>query len=215
MPRDKLVASQKLSPPIATNVKLHETSSWHLKGIVFRFMGIGFVLTIWLAICGVITAAYLLLFRSRVATSLKKATAIFGAVIGVVIALNIVIRIPDCFPSYVYESSFGIAPTPDVLELKGYRFKFGDSGDAFLRFRANKQTIEGIVARTRLYGINEIMFKRQTDSISPPSYWKPFEGKPKLFYESNRFDDSFGSSRAILCYDESNEVAHFYWIGVD
>src|SRR5262249_31885787 len=57
----------------------------------------------------------------------------------------------------------------------------GDSAHAFLRFRANKQTIERIVTRARLYEIDENMFKRQADSKSPPIYWKPFEGKPTLF----------------------------------
>jgi len=79
----------------------------------------------------------------------------------------------------------------------------GDSGYALLRFRANKQTIERIVTSARVYEIDEDMFKKQADSKSPPIYWKPFEGKSALFYESQRFDDSFGAGRAILCYDES------------
>jgi len=72
------------------------------------------------------------------------------------------------------------------------------------------------VTGKRLYEIDENMFRGQAppDSASR-SYWKPFDGKPTLFYESQWFDDAFGSSRAILCYDESAGVAHFYWIGVD
>jgi len=35
----------------------------------------------------------------------------------------------------------------------------------------------------------------------------------RIRYSSFSFD--CGTSRAILCYDESAGVAHFYWVGVD
>ncbi|MGH9754710.1 MAG: hypothetical protein ACREA2_18180 [Blastocatellia bacterium] len=184
-------------------------------------MGIGFALMFWVVIGSVVLASYLLLSRLErrypFATELKQVLVVIVAVVGIAAALSVTVNIVrGCFPGLVFESSFGFPPTSDVKELKGRRFIFGDSGDAFLRFHASKQTIERIVTGARLYQINENMFRRQAPSdLASPSYWRPFEGKPALFYESQWFDDSFGVSNAILCYDESIGVAHFYWIGVD
>ncbi|MBO0861113.1 MAG: hypothetical protein J2P21_22040 [Chloracidobacterium sp.] len=184
-------------------------------------MGIGFVLMFWALIGGVVMALYLPLSRLGrrypFADDTKRALVFFSAVADIAGAILFIVNIVrNSSPSLVFESSFGFSPTSDVKELEGGRSIFGDSGETFLRFRASRQTIQSIVAGRRLYEIDENMFMSQAphDSASQ-SYWKPFDGKPTLFYESQRFDDSFGSSSAILCYDESAGVAHFYWIGVD
>lgn len=180
-------------------------------------MGIGFVLTLWAVIGIIILASYLLLSRLGrrypFAAETKRAIVPLFAAVGMTVALVITVNIVrDLFPAQVFESVFGFPPTSDVKELEGRRFIFGDSGDAFLRFRADKQTIERIVTGARLYKITEDTFKSRASS---QSHWKPFEGKPTLFYESQSFDDSFGYSSAILCYDGSTGLAHFYWVGVD
>lgn len=183
-------------------------------------MGIGFVMMFWTALGSIILASYLLLSRSREnssrALSLKKALAIFSVVVGIPIALLVAVNIPGFFPGHVFESSFGFAPTPDVTELKGVKSTFGDSDSAYLRFRANKQTIERIIG-SRFFETDENGFRNRAASAlnSAPSYWRPFEGKPTRFYETYGFNGEFGSSNAILCYDESSGIAHFYWIGAD
>jgi len=139
------------------------------------------------------------------------------AAFGLVVVLLVVIDVAQGFlPRRVFESAFGFAPPPDVLELEGRRFVFGDSGSAYLRFRADKRTVKKLVG-SRFIEIDEKRFRSQSASAlkSAPSYWRPFEGKATHYYEAGRFDDSFGTSYAVLSYDEADHVAHFYWVGVD
>ena len=184
-------------------------------------MGIGFVIIFWAAVGSIILASYLLLShlgkKSSRALLLRKVLVAVVAAIVVPIALLVSINFAQgSFPSHVFESSFGFAPTSDVVELKGEKSTFGDSGSAYLRFRANQQTVERIIG-PRFVEIDENRFRSQTASAlkSAPSYWRPFDGKPTHFYEAYRFDNSFGFSNAVLSYDESNDMVHFYWIGVD
>lgn len=184
-------------------------------------MGIGLVIAFWAMIGSIILASYLLLSRlgkrSPHALLLKKVLGASVAAFGIVIVLMVVINVAQGFlPRRVFESSFGFDPPSDVVEVKGKRFVFGDSGSAYLRFRADKRTVEQIIG-SRFVEIDERRFRSQSASAleSAPSYWQPFEGKATRYYEADRFDDSFGFSYAVLSYDESNSVAHFYWVGVD
>jgi len=184
-------------------------------------MGIGFVTIFWAIIGSIVLASYLLLSHlgknSSRALLLRKVLVASVAAVGIPIALWVIINFAQgFFPSHVFESSFGFAPTSDVVELKVEKSTFGDSGSVYLRFRANKQTVERILG-SRFVEIDENRFRSQTVSAlkSAPSYWQPFDGKPTHFYEAYRFDNSFGFSNAVLSYDELNGMVHFYWVGVD
>jgi hypothetical protein len=184
-------------------------------------MGIGFVIIFWALVGSIILASYLLLShfgrQSSRALLLRKVLVATVAAVGIPIALLVSINFAQgFFPSHVFESSFGFVPTSDVVELKGEESTFGDSGSAYLRFRANKQTIVRIIG-SRFVEIDENRFRGQAASAlkSAPNYWRPFDGKPTHFYEAYRFDNSFGFSNAVLSYDESNGMVHFYWVGVD
>ncbi len=184
-------------------------------------MGIGFVIIFWVIVGSIIMASYVLLShlgkKSSRALLLRKVLVASVAAVGIPISLLVSINFAQgFFPSHVFESSFGFASTPDVVELKGEKSTFGDSGSAYLHFRANKQTVERIIG-SRFLEIDENRFRSQAASAlkSAPSYWRPFDGKPAHFYEAYRFDNRFGFSDAVLSYDESNGMVHFYWTGVD
>ncbi|MBA2734049.1 MAG: hypothetical protein H0U54_14360 [Acidobacteria bacterium] len=184
-------------------------------------MGIGFVIIFWAIIGSIVLASYLLLShlgkKSSRALLVKKVLVAFVAAVVIPIALWFVINFArGSFPSHVFESSFAFAPTSDVVELEGEKSTFGDSGSTYLRFRANKQTFERITG-LRFVEIDEKRFRSQSTAAlkSAPSYWRPFEGEALHFYEAYKFDESFAFSNAVLSYDESSYVVHFYWIGID
>ncbi len=184
-------------------------------------MGIGIVLVFWAIVGGFLFAVYLALShfgkQFPFAALLKKVMSVGVAAIGIPIALLIIISFAlNFFPSHIFKSSFGFAPPPDVVDLKGAKSVFGDSGYARLRFRASRETVNRIID-SRFVEVSGEGFKHSgfLSLDSAPSYWRPLEGKSVRFFESDRFDDSFGSSNASLSYDESSGTVHFYWIGID
>jgi hypothetical protein len=175
----------------------------------------------WAIIGGILLASYLLLShlgeKSSFVELLKKVFVAFVAAVGIPVALLIVVSFAlDYFPGHVFKSSFEFAPTSDVTELMGKKSRFGDSGSTYLRFHANKRTLERIIG-SRFVEIDENRFRRQTEAELEyaPDYWHPFEGKPTHFYEANKFDESFGFNYAVMSYDETNGLIHFYWTGVN
>src|SRR3712207_2284475 len=113
-------------------------------------MGTGFVIMFWAIVGGILLASYLLLShlgkKSSLAELLKKVFVAFVAAVGIPVALLTVGSFAlDLFPSHVFKSSFGFAPTSDVTELRGKQSRFGDSGSTYIRFRANKPTLERII----------------------------------------------------------------------
>ncbi len=176
-------------------------------------MGIGIVLLFW-ALVGGITMAFYVLSRNR---SKKIAKIISGAILAPIAFLLLVVSInyfQSLFPSRIFESSFGFPPTTDVAELKGESSTFGDSSSVVLRFRANKQTVVKILG-SRFAEIDKETFRLHSAVFSSPDNWRSLESKTTRYYKSDNFDESYGSSSAVLSYDESLKLAHFYWIGID
>ncbi|HEV2801339.1 MAG TPA: hypothetical protein VGW12_12620 [Pyrinomonadaceae bacterium] len=180
-------------------------------------MGIGLVIFFWTVVGAVLLAVYFgLASLSRTsprAQVLKKAlVAAVAAILIPVVTLVAFDFARGFFPGSVFQLSFGFSPPPDVTELKGRRTIFGDAGDIYLRFKADKTTVERIISAR---------FQEHAGSLLPdaltgtPDYWKPVRTASTRYFRADHFDDSFASSQAILIYDEATGVVHFHWSGVD
>ena len=166
-------------------------------------------------------ACYFLL--SRLETKFAFASRLKSIFVACVIAVAVPVALmtfisfaQNQFPSYVFRSSFGFDAPSDVTELKGGKSIFGDSGSIELEFRANKETIQRIVA-SRFLETNEQSFKSQCNcQLKPKSAQQnSVEDKQNTYYEAAHFDNSFGISRALLSYNEATKETHFYWTGID
>ncbi|HEX8632935.1 MAG TPA: hypothetical protein VF703_02145 [Pyrinomonadaceae bacterium] len=178
-------------------------------------MGIGITILFWAAVGSLLLAAYLGLAwassRRPRARSLKKVfVALVAAVVVPVVLLAALDFAGNFFPGRVFESSFGFSPPPGVAELEGRKVVFGDAGESYLRFKADKPTVERLIDR-------RFRVHAGTPSFPPstPDYWKPVPTPSTRYYRADHFDDSFAFSQAFLIYDEATGVVHFHWSGVD
>ena len=160
---------------------------------------------------------------SRLETKFASASRLKSIFVPCVIAIAVPVAIimivsfaQNQFPSYVFESSFGFNVPSDVTELKGGKVVFGDSGSIELEFRANKETIQKIVA-SRFLETSEQSFKSQCNCVlkPKPAQQSSVEDKQNTYYEASHFDNSFAVSRALLSYNETTKETRFYWTGVD
>lgn len=180
-------------------------------------MGIGFVILLW-AIVGIfLLASYFglatLAHGTPRAKLLKKVfVAAVAAVVFPVAALVAFSFVAGFFPGHVFQTTFGFSPPPDVSELEGRKVVFGDGGEAYLRFKAGKQTVERILDQR---------FREDAGALpgsfdqSTPDYWKPVPTASTRYFRADHFDDSFGASQAVLIYDEATGIVHFCWWGID
>jgi len=185
-------------------------------------MGIGIVILFWAVVAGFLISVYFVLAlvgrRFAAAAFLKKVlVALVGAVAIPLVAWAIISFAAGFFPSVVFKSNLGFFPPRDVVELHGRQLIIGDSGEAYLRFRASRETVQRILGdRFFEIGKPDARFDQFPSPDSPPSYWHPLEGSTVRFFKSaETFDDRFHFSQAFLSYDESNGTVHFYWHGVD
>ncbi|HZG50589.1 MAG TPA: hypothetical protein VEZ40_00515 [Pyrinomonadaceae bacterium] len=178
-------------------------------------MGIGLIILFWVAVAALLLAAYLGLARASRrwprARSLKKVfVAVVAALVVPVIILAALDFAGNFFPGRVFKASFGFSPPPGVAELEGRKVVLGDGGEAYLRFKADKPTVERLIGgRFRLHA------GMPSFPPSTPDYWKPVSTPSTRYYRADRFDDSFAFSQAFLIYDEATGVVHFHWSGVD
>jgi hypothetical protein len=115
-----------------------------------------------------------------------------------------------CFPSYVFSDAFGFKPP---LEISGLQSRV-HYDDTYIQFKAPP----GVVKKILTADFCEIDRKSFEESLggnvsglgAPPDWWKPFNGKPKKFYENKHLIND-----AVLSYDELTGVVHFYWLHID
>jgi hypothetical protein len=182
-------------------------------------MGIGFVILLWLAVGLISLLIYLglstLAKRSPRAALLRKVFVAFVAALVIPIGLLASINVAsDFFPSHVFKSSFGFAPTPDVTELKGVRSTFGDSGSAHLCFRAEEGTIKRII-NSHSFVEGSGQSKPSDKTTASGECRQPALSSDVRYYVSEHFDESFAFSHALLIYEPSSGRAYFSWEGID
>ena len=183
-------------------------------------MGIGFVILLWSIVGVLLLAVYLILSVLRrgfaIAGHMRRVMVAAVAAIAIPFGLLVVINfVLGFFPSHVFKTSFGFWPSHDVVELKGKELLIGDSGEAYLYFRADKETVHRIVS-SRFLELSEPDSLMHFPSPEPlPAYWRPPAGQSVHVFKSDHFDDRFGFSQAFLIYEESSGTVYFYWTGVD
>lgn len=103
-----------------------------------------------------------------------------------------------------------------MRDLHGFKFGIADGSDCYLRFRASRETVARLVAKSHFQPVPEADFRSKIEQLelTPPT-WAPFKGAPTEFYSSRKFDDSFANSVAYLSFDPSSETVHFAWQGID
>lgn len=183
------------------------------------------MILLWAAVGVLIVSFYLLLRllgrRYPAAAAVSKVLPVAVAAVAVPVALLVVINFArDFFPGHVFKSSFGFAAPPDVVDLQGRRFYLGDGGDAYLRFRASKTTVDQIVAGRfdEVPGdgnrCNQIFAAGQL-----PRDWQPPTGEAVHCFRSldrkDGFGSGFSSNSASLIYDPRNGTVYYYWSGID
>lgn len=183
-------------------------------------MGIGIVLVFWAIVSGILVGCFVVFIRpgknlSRKASFLLRGALIFGGV-AVTPVLILLLgfasnSIRSLFPSQIYEARFGYSPSTDVTDLEGKVSTFGDSSTVELRFRANQQTFNKLLASRFL----EIDRDRFITLNASPDNWKRVGNRSTRYYEASSFDDTYSSSTAIMAYDEWSREVYFYWVGID
>lgn len=183
-------------------------------------MGIGLVILFWIVVAGFLLAVYLALSafaktRPRAAL-LRKVFVAFAAALAIPLGLLALLNFSaGFFPSHVFRSSFGFFPPADVTELKGSQSSFGDSGSAYLCFRADKVTVEKIIRSRRFVEDEAAGLKtgdlpdRQRDCRWPGS------GSVLRRFTLTDADDTFQHSYGVLLYEESTGRVYFQWEGID
>ncbi len=179
-------------------------------------MQIGLIVLFWLGISGAVIGIYFILnnlLKGTIIADYFRAIStviVFFLLVGII--TTTVTTLVDRFcPSCVFYSSFGFYPTPEIKNLEGQRFSFGDSGHSDLEFYTDKKTIEKIVTVCDLKEQNKPSFPR-TDIEKINQLTEKQETK---VYFSEHFRSSFSFSRATLIYDESSGKVYFHWNGVD
>jgi hypothetical protein len=179
-------------------------------------MGIGFVIFIWFVFFLTFAGIHIVLKHFAKGTFLED---IVKAVMMVFVTFAIFM---GCFTvgtilldrfcsSCVFYSSFGFFPTNDIQNLSGQKFAFGDAGQANLRFKADKKTVEKIISENLFLDRFKESFVKSEDVNL-----KEFAVKPKTkFYQSPKLKMGFGNGQATLVYDEESGEVYFYNYGVD
>lgn len=114
-------------------------------------------------------------------------------------------------PEAVYYNSFGFEPTEAVDSLRSDLSSFADNSVAYLRFRADRETVERIVARG-MSPADSIPAKRASH---PGWYQPPVEGDGVEFFTAERIVQRHASEREELTYDPTTGEVWFYYRGVD
>lgn len=179
-------------------------------------MGIGFVAIIWMIFVLTLVGIYLILSHFARGTFLedfaKAGMMVFVVLVIFVAGFIIITTLLDRFsPTYVFYSSSGSFPSSSIKDLKGQKSSFGDAGQASLRFKADKDTVDKIIKENSfLDRFKEAFSKSEDENL------REFSTKTKAkFYQSPTMKMGFGQGGAILAYDEESENVYFYSYGID
>jgi hypothetical protein len=112
-----------------------------------------------------------------------------------------------------YRTEFGIDPSADVRDVHARQSVVGDSGAAWLNFRASKNTIDSLLVR--FVSTNRATFDRSGKGGSVPGWWKPNINGVELYYVSENWSKSFSHSVAYIGVDREKQIVYFCHIGSD
>lgn len=105
-----------------------------------------------------------------------------------------------------YQTEFHELPPADVADIKARQVVVGDSGAAWLRFRASSQTIEKLLLR--FSRSDKRTFMRATGQA--PAWWNPDADNAELFYLSEHWSGHWSRSTAYAAVDQKKRVMYFH-----
>jgi hypothetical protein len=116
-------------------------------------------------------------------------------------------------PNFVFKSSFGFEPPPDVQIVNSSCGGFADCCVRHLRFYADPSTIDKITSQG-LWGQSD----SESYSHNDPQWWRPsfrLTTKVYKFDAHGRCKHGYSSEHEILVYDPSSKEAYYRYIGID
>ena len=121
-------------------------------------------------------------------------------------------------PPQIFKLSFDFYPTGDVDELRSQYWVFGDYGSTYLKFKANRETIERIAK----LGFAKHAMERGAEKAGAitvggdqPDWWAPqWPAMTHIYSKTNRIG-AFRKEQEDLYYDERTQQAYYSYIGID
>jgi uncharacterized membrane protein YidH (DUF202 family) len=145
----------------------------------------------------------------------KLATMIAVLAVGVVYVAGIIVLLHwSTQPARVFEDTFDMPPTADVVDLRSEMWVFADSGHVYLQFTCEPATVATLTASVGVTRTspNDSLIARD----GSPVWWNPpLQTSSVEYYHSAlpRFD--FASEEAFMAYDRTTQQVNYYWSGVD
>ena len=112
-----------------------------------------------------------------------------------------------------YRTEFGELPPSDVSGIKARQIVVGDSGAAWLRFRASSGTIDSLLSR--FSASDRGTFSQAAYGANVPSWWTPDSDKIDLFYTADGWSEHWSHSTAYVGVDRAKGILYFHHSGMD
>ncbi len=120
-------------------------------------------------------------------------------------------------PEEVFRVTFGRAPGPTIVGLKGSGSLGRDWATCFLTFQVSPAEWNGLIGPT-FATITREEFVRALGGEQPiprAMWWAPGGTPPTVCQTSSAFHPGFAQGVALMSYDPTTQVAHVYWRAVD
>ena len=112
-----------------------------------------------------------------------------------------------------YRTEFGEVPPSDVSGIEARQIVVGDSGAAWLRFRASSGTIDDLLSR--FSASDRGVFSQAAYGANVPSWWTPDTDKIDLFYTADGWSNHWSHSTAYVGVDRAKGILYFHHSGID
>ena len=128
-------------------------------------------------------------------------------------------RIMSGDPNRLFKATFGFLLPPETAVLEAYHESIMDYGTTVMEFRTTQDVLGRIIANS-FTRVDKEAFLRSYESNAhnlPQDVrtWFLPAAQADRFYLAVVFERSFGSSEAVLCYEEKTQTVYFHWVGVD
>lgn len=105
-----------------------------------------------------------------------------------------------------YQAEFHELPPADVTNIEARQIVVGDSGAAWLRFRASSETIERLLLRFSESDKRTFM----EAAGQAPAWWTPKADKVEFFFSADHWSKDWSRSTAYAAVDRTKGVMYFH-----
>lgn len=183
-------------------------------------MGLGFVIFFWLLFFVTVLIIFSILWLlAKKYCYAKVLQNVFKKVVLVVFTLMLIgttygvidFSLQKFFPSLIFSRYLGFSPTDDVKELQGSVKIFGEGGlgEIFLKFKADKETVEKIIDKKMFVEKFKSSYQN-TNDLTVRNFAKMPEAKIYISNDSTNCNAEQNCT-AILAYNELNKDVYFVW----